>query len=128
MFFVNTSQALNAHTSGKDKLIVVLGWSHHMAKDASLFSLMNETKEENIVVANDYTLSIVGTSSVDCESDMIIKICDVPPLSSYLWYVPQIAQIGKKVEFWPNRFVMKDINNNIFNVAMGNSWPKGEII
>ena len=34
----------------------------------------------------------------------------VPSLSVNLW-VPQLTHIGKKVEFWADWFIVKDVNN-----------------
>jgi hypothetical protein len=34
------------------------GCTHHMAKDASLFTSLNEAKERKIYVANDFALDI----------------------------------------------------------------------
>jgi hypothetical protein len=41
MFFVSDSQALHAHTS-KSEWIIDSGCTHHMAKDASLFSSLSK--------------------------------------------------------------------------------------
>lgn len=50
---------------------------------------------------------------------MINDVYHVPSMSANLLATPQLTQIGKKVEFWPDQFVVKDIHNNFVVVAEG---------
>lgn len=83
--------------------------SHHMAKDASVYYSLHKAKELNIFDVDDYALAIVGGSSGDFDNGVISDVYHVPQLSANSLFVPQITQTSKKVEFWPNNFVLKDI-------------------
>jgi hypothetical protein len=74
------------------------GCSHHMANDASLLSSLNEAKEEKIFVVDDYAVTISGSGSV-----VINGVYHILQLSANLLFIPQITEIGKKVEIWPNK-------------------------
>ena len=69
-------------------------------------------------VSNDYCLTIVGFGKIKCQYSMIIDMYRVLSLSANLLFVPQLTQVGKKVEFWPNPFVVKDTHND-FIVVIG---------
>jgi hypothetical protein len=98
-----------------------------MAKDDSLFSSLNKDMEDNIFVVSDYMLTIASSGSIDCENGVISNVYLVPQLSANLLHVPQITHIGKKVEFWPNNFVVKDIDNNFIVVFVGTLDPKEKL-
>jgi hypothetical protein len=50
---------------------------------------------------------------------VIIHVYHVTSLSVNLLFVPQLTQTGKKVEFWLDEFIVKDIHNNFIVVAKG---------
>jgi hypothetical protein len=49
---------------------------------------------------------------------------DVPQFSANLLSIPQITQIGKKCDFFPNMFVVKDIKYNFVVVIVDTLDPK----
>lgn len=79
-----------------------------------LYFCFNEAKEQTIFVVDGYALTVASNGSVNCENRMINDVHHMytVQLSANLLFVPKITQIGKEIEFWPNKFTMKDINNN----------------
>ena len=65
-FTTGTSQALLAQTSQNER-VVNSGCTHHMAKDASLFSSLNVSTKNNIYVVNEFALDIVGHGDITCQ-------------------------------------------------------------
>jgi hypothetical protein len=49
---------------------------------------------------------------------VITYIYHVPNLSANLLLVSQLTQTGKKVEFWRDKFILKDTNNDFEVVAV----------
>ena len=45
---------------------------------------------------------------------MITDVYHVTHLTANLLFVAQLSQTRKNVKFWPNKFVVNDINNNHF--------------
>jgi hypothetical protein len=62
-FQVGTSQALLSH-SVQNEWVVDFGCTHHMAKDASLFTCLDEDKERKIYVVDYFSLDVVGQGNV----------------------------------------------------------------
>jgi hypothetical protein len=58
-FQVRTSRAFLSHYVQK-KWIFESGCTHHMAKDDSLFTSLDEAAERMIYIADDFSLDIVG--------------------------------------------------------------------
>jgi hypothetical protein len=57
-FQVKTFQALLSH-SAQNEWVVDYGCTHLMDKDVSLFTSLDEAKERNIYVVDDFSLNIV---------------------------------------------------------------------
>lgn len=55
---------------------------------------------------------------------MIISVYHVPSLNVNLFSKLQLTQIGKMVELWLDRFVVKDINNAFVILVEGILDPK----
>jgi hypothetical protein len=83
-----------------------------MAKDASLFSFLSEATKKKIFLADYYALIVIGCGDIKCQNGVITNVYRVPSLSSNSLYISQLAQTSKKVEFWPDQFVLKDVNNS----------------
>jgi hypothetical protein len=96
-FFVSSSHALQAHTYQRE-WIVDFGFSHHVAKDVSLFSCLSEAKEYKILVMDDFSFTIVGSGRVDCVNDVIINVYHVHYLSVSMLFV-ELTQTCKNIEF-----------------------------
>jgi hypothetical protein len=58
---------------------------------------------------------------------VITDVYHVPSLSANLLFVPQLTQTGKKVEFWLDWFVVKDMHNNFVVVIEGFLDPKDRL-
>jgi hypothetical protein len=71
-FQVRTSQALLSH-SAQNEWVVDSGCTHHMAKDASLFTWLDEAKERKIYVVDDFSLDVVGQGDVTCRHGKIVR-------------------------------------------------------
>lgn len=73
------------------------GCTHHMMKDASLFSSLDMDIEKNIYVVDDFTLDITGNSEIPCRHGQIVDMYHVPGLTVNLLSVFQLTQTGKIV-------------------------------
>jgi len=62
-FQFGTSQSLLSH-SMKNEWVVDFGCTHHMAKDASLFTWLDEAKVRKIYLVDDFSLDVVGHGDV----------------------------------------------------------------
>jgi hypothetical protein len=82
-FQVRTSHILLSH-SAQNEWVVYSGCTHHMAKDASLFTWLDEAKERKIYVADDFALDVVGQGDVTYRHGKIVDVYDVPNLSANL--------------------------------------------
>jgi hypothetical protein len=89
-----------------------------MDKDVSLFSSLNNDTKEYFFVAYSYAVIVVGCGRMEFHNVVIFYVYHVPSLSSNLFSVPQLTQARKKVKFWPNRFVVNDINNEFVVVFL----------
>jgi len=70
-------------------------------------------------VEHDYTLIVSSCGNIECWNGMIIDVCHISSLSFNLLYVPQLNQTRKKVEFWLDWFVVKDMHNTFSIVTKG---------
>jgi hypothetical protein len=117
-FQVRTSYALLSH-SAQNEWVVESGCTHHMAKDTSLFMWLDEAKERKIYVAHDFSLDVACQGDVSCQHGNIVDIYHVPNLSSNLLFVTQLTQIGEIVEFWPDRFCVRDLKKGKSIIVRG---------
>lgn len=62
---VGTSQAFHDHML-KNEWFVDSGCTHHMEKDASLFSSLDTTVEKKIYVADEFSLDIARHGDIPC--------------------------------------------------------------
>jgi len=72
-----------------------------MAKDASLFTWLDEDKERKIYVSNGFSLDVIGEGDDTCQHVKVFDVYHVPNLNSNLWCVSQLTQTRNIVEFWP---------------------------
>ena len=104
-------QALLAQTPQNER-VVDFGFTHHMAKDASLFSSLDTTSEKKIYVAHDFALNINGHGDVTCQCGWIVDMFHVPSLCTNLVSVSQLTQTSKTIEFYPGHFFIKDLKKD----------------
>jgi hypothetical protein len=71
-FQVRTSHTLLSH-SMHNEWVVDSGCTHHMDKDASLFTWLDEAKERKIYVVGDFSLDVVGHGDVSCRHENIVN-------------------------------------------------------
>jgi hypothetical protein len=70
-----------SHTT-QNECVVDSGCTHHMKKDATLFTRLNKAEESIIYVADDFYLDVVGEGDVACGHGKIFDIYHVPNLSA----------------------------------------------
>jgi hypothetical protein len=106
----------------QNEWVVDSGCTHHMDKDASLFTWLYEAKERKIYVVDDFAMDVVGQGDVACQHGIIVGIYHVPNVNANtLLCVAQLTQTGKIVEFWPDQFYIHDLKK-------GNSIVVGGIL
>jgi hypothetical protein len=71
-----------------------------MAKDASLFTSLDESKERKIYVANDFSLDTAGQGDVPYRHVRIVDVYHVPNLIFNLLFVYQLTQTCNIVTFF----------------------------
>jgi hypothetical protein len=64
-FQVRTSQALMSYTT-QNEWFVNSECTHHMEKDATLFTILNKAEESRIYVVDDFYFVVVGHGDVAC--------------------------------------------------------------
>ena len=69
-------------------LLIVIGFTHHMAKDDSLFSSLKEAIEKEIFVVDDYALNVVVYGNIECKNGMTIDMYHVHGLSANFLSIP----------------------------------------
>jgi hypothetical protein len=90
-----------------------------MAKDASLFTWLDEAKERKIYVVYEFSLDIVGQVDVTCRHVRIFDVYHGPSLSADLFSIAQLTQTCNIVEFWPDRFYVRDLKKGNLIVIEG---------
>ena len=70
-----------------------------MENDASLFSSLSGSSEENIYVTNDYVLTVIGNDDVECHHGRIENVYHVPIMSAKLLLVSQLTKTKKLLSF-----------------------------
>ena len=89
-FNVETSQALLDHNS-QNEWVVDVGFTHHLAKDASVFSSSDIVAEKKTYVVDDFSLDLIDHGDVTCQLGWIIDIYHVPSLSTNLLSISQLT-------------------------------------
>ena len=74
---------------------------------------------ENIYVADDYYLNVTGNGDYKCYHGLISIFYHVPSLSENLILVFQLTKTKKTVEFWSDRFIVKDLRLGMENISLG---------
>lgn len=75
----------------KNEWVVDSSCTHHMEKDASLFSSLHIAIEKKIYVADDFSLYIIGHGDIPCQHGQIINMYHVPNLNANLLLVSQLT-------------------------------------
>ena len=68
---------------------------------------------------DNYSLDIIGRGDIPCQHGRVVDVYHVPSLNVNLLLVSKLTQTSKIVEFYPNPFFVKDINNENSIVAKG---------
>jgi hypothetical protein len=74
-----------------------------------LFTWLDEAKERKIYVVDDFALDVASQDDVTRQHGKIVDIYHLANLSDNLFYVAQLTQTCKVVEFWPNQFYVCDL-------------------
>jgi len=76
----------------QNEWVVNSRFTHHMAKDASLFMWLDEAKERKIYVVDDFSLDVVGQGDIACGNGKIVNVYHVPNLSANMFFVDQLTR------------------------------------
>ena len=95
-----------------------------MAKNASLFSPLSGSLEYNIYVVDDYVLTIARSDDVESLHGRISNVYHVPRLSANLLSISQLTSTVKIVEFWSDKFIVRDHRLGWETIDLGHSDPK----
>jgi hypothetical protein len=88
--------------------------THHMVKDATLFTRLNKF-ESIIYVVDDFSLVVVGQGDIACRRGKIVNVYHVANLSANLLSISQLNHTHKNVEFLPDRFFIQDLKKREFD-------------
>lgn len=80
----------HAHTL-HNEWVVYFGCTHHIVKDASLFSSLGKYVEQKINVSNNFSLDIGGYGGIPCQHSNIVNVYHVPSLSANLLSISQLT-------------------------------------
>ena len=69
--------------------VVDSSFTHHMVKDASLFSFLDIASENKVYVANDFVFYIIGHGDIAYRHGWIVNVYHVPSLGANLLLVSQ---------------------------------------
>jgi hypothetical protein len=89
-FQVENSQVLFSH-SMQSKCAVDSKCTHHMDKDASLFTSLDKTMERKIYVVDECSLNMFGRGDVPCRHGKIVNVYHVSNLSVNLLLFSQLT-------------------------------------
>jgi catalase len=89
-FQFKTSHTLLSHFA-QNELVVDSRCTHHMVKDASLFTSMNDTEERKICVDDDFSLDIVGQGDVTYRHGKFFYVYHVTNPSPNLLFFSQLT-------------------------------------
>jgi hypothetical protein len=80
---------------------------------------MINIKVSKVTIGDDSTLPVSGCGTVQIDNAQYKDVLHVPRVGPNLLSIYCITHTNKKVEFWPDRWVVKDINDNFKVVASG---------
>ena len=96
-------------------LILVL---HNTSRDEESFESMIENTKEKIYLGDNSALEVKGTGNVKVDNGLFKNVKLVPKLKTNLLLVSQIASQGHKIEFYNDKCLIKDVNDNYRVVAI----------
>ena len=90
------------------------GASEHMTGDASLFTPYENHKHisQKVSIGDGKQLSVIGSSNVNVTNGQLEDVFHVEHMPINLIFIYRADQKGFKFEAWPNKYVLKDINQN----------------
>jgi hypothetical protein len=108
-------------TSSSDEWLIDSGASYHMAKDKSIFSVLNECNTKKIFFDDDRSFNVVGSGTIQVDNGHFNDVLCVLGLSCNLLSVYQITHLGegKTVEFSPHQVVIKNLKDPKHVLAIG---------
>ena len=95
-----------------------------MENDTYFFSSLSGAYEDNIYATNDYIITIASNNYFEFHHGHISDVYHIPILSANLLSVAQLMNSKKTVEFWLDRFIVKDLSLCEEIVALGILDPK----
>lgn len=89
-FNVGMSQVLLAHTS-QNEWVVNSSWTHHMDKDAYMFSFLDIARENMIYIVYESAIDTTSDGDVTCRCGKIVNVFHAPSLSANLLLVSKLT-------------------------------------
>ena len=90
-----------------------------MSHNQEQFESLNERNGQNIYLGDNSHLEVKGSGNVQVRNGIFKNVKLVPQLSTNLLSVFQIANQEYKIEFYNDKCLVKDVNNNYKVVAIG---------
>jgi hypothetical protein len=104
----------------QNEWVVDSGCTHHMAKDASLFTSLDKVVEWKIYVVDEFSLDIVGHGDVPCRHGKIVDVYHVPNLSTNLLFGLSADTDREDCGVLAiDRFLVKDLKNGKLIIVEG---------
>ena len=90
-----------------------------MSHNENQFESISENNIEKIYLGDNSALEVKGTGNVKVDNGLFKNVKLVPELKTNLLSVSQIASQGHKIEFYNNKCLIKDVNDNYRVIAIG---------
>jgi hypothetical protein len=103
----------NATSTFSDEWLIDFETYYHMAKDKTIFYVLNECNTNKMFVGDDRFFSVVGSGTIEVDNGHFNDVLCVPSLSCNFLSVYQITHLGevKTVEFSSHQVVIKDLKD-----------------
>ncbi|XP_059072017.1 receptor-like protein 19 [Cryptomeria japonica] len=107
------------NNSFKDDWVIDSEATQHMSHNKERFELISESSTEKIYLRSISALEVKGTGNVKVDNGVLKNVKLVPQLKTNLLSVSQIANQGYKIEFYNDKCLIKDMNDNYRVTAIG---------
>ncbi|XP_057846121.1 uncharacterized protein LOC131055746 [Cryptomeria japonica] len=104
--------ALKENNSFKGDWVIDSCATQHMSHNMEQFELISENSTEKIYMGNNSALEVKGTRNVKVDNGVFKNVKVVPELKINLLFVSPIANQGYKIEFYNEKCLIKDVNDN----------------
>ena len=97
------------------------GASKHMTDKASFFTSYDDNKRssQKVSIGDGKQLDVIGSGNVKVTNGQLENVFHVQNMPTNLLSIYHACQKWYKFESWPNKYVLKDINQNFKVVSSG---------